>query len=504
MRASVGANGAKNGAQDIDLISKMLWANGYDVLITDKMTNKIMNAIVKAQKKAKAPDQNGIIEPGDKTVKSLKAKYTAEARRIANTPPMYEVSFEGRRILVPQKEYEEQKKRTLVILKNYVGKMSESVTAMGRGHDELVKSKNNQKGFMEWLAINGLHAVYGINYPDEKKRYAAEKALKSFSSAVTMKNFAKIKSTMPVAEKAAAAWNKEFNRWWKEATGAQEDAQWWIATGKTTGWLAVGFFLAPATTAIAGGWGGAVLAAGITGKAKYYVDNLDKVVNGSAKSKLKVQVLSDVAAGQEMAKAAISGGLGKGVDKLVPGFSKRVMGALPGLSKANAEVWVKRVLRGGSAVVDKLVADQIDGVADQVLGKGGKPPAAKSFEQQTGELIWDAVMAAALGELEDGLKNKWDPVKNSATRDMFNSSAAYHQAQADEQLKNWQSRLSVDLTKGAAGGIKGQVVNLVVGRAKGSEKAAKIVDMADRIYANHSAVRVAIDTIVSTEATRRK
>ena len=107
LRASVGANGAKNGAQDIDLISKMLWANGYDVLITDKMTNKIMNAIVKAQKKAKAPDQNGIIEPGDKTVKSLKAKYTAEARRIANTPPMYEVSFEGRRILVPQKEYED-------------------------------------------------------------------------------------------------------------------------------------------------------------------------------------------------------------------------------------------------------------------------------------------------------------------------------------------------------------------------------------------------------------
>lgn len=504
LKGSVGANGAKNNPQDIDLISKMLWANGYDVLISKKMTNKIVNAILKAQKSAKTAEPKGIVEPGGKTILALKAKYTAEARRIANTPPMYEVSFEGKCIFVPQKEYEAQKKRALVLLKSYAEKMNGSLKKIGEGHDILTKAKNNQMGFATWLAINLTHTVHQVSYPDEKKRWDAEKAAKLFTSAVKMKDFAKIKSTMPTAEKAAAAWTKEFNRWWKEATGAEESMQWWISTGKTTGWLAVGFFLAPATTTIAGGWGGAVLAAGITGKAKYYVDNLDTIVNGTAMSALKVHAYSNVAAGKDMAKAAITGGLGKGVDKLVPGFSKRLMDKIPGVSKATAEAYVKRVLRANSAAIGKLVSDQIDQVANQVIGKGGKPPPPKTFVQQFGDLVWTAFLAAAVGELSDGLKTKWNPIETPATRKMFDSSAAYHQAQGNEMISTWKSRLATDLTKGSANGIKGEVANLVVGRAKGTEKSAKIVAIADKVYANHSAVRVAIDVIVSTEAARRK
>ena len=372
---------APNKPADVELVSKMLWTNGHKVEISNKITNKLLQAILKAQKAAKSGDTDGIIKPGDKTVKSLSSKYTAEAQRIAKIPKMYDIDFNGKCYRVSQKEYDAQKARTIKILTAYAAKMQESQKQMAAGHEALLKIRHGEQGFLQWAALSLVHVTYNVEYPNSTLKNTAVKAVNAFESAVKMKDFKKINKMMPTAEKAATAWTKEFNRWWKEAYGGEEKLQWWIATGKTTGWLAVGFFLAPATTVAAGGWGGGVLAAGLTGQAKYYVDNLDTIVNGTPGSLIKVAALSNVAAGKEMAKAALTAGIGASVKLYAPNIVRRLMLRYTWMTKPTAEKWAASAMSSISSAIDGIVSEGMQMAADSMVGKGKAAENPKSFQE---------------------------------------------------------------------------------------------------------------------------
>ena len=478
LTAAVGINTVevKNKPQDVALVSTLLWTSGFKSQPTTKITNGLIEFIKKAQKAAKADAVNGVIKPGDKTMQFLNKNFLAEQRKQGE---MLILKHQGN-IKVSKSVYELERKRALTSLDTYSKKMLDAHNRLAEGHNIVKRCITAREGFLSFVAMRLAHTVSNVQYPKAALGNASSAAVKNFRAAVKSGDFKKIQNTMPVAEKAFNAWSDEMARWWEEATGGRDRLQFGIGVGKTAGWVAVGIFVTPAATAVAGTAGGIALAGGGSKVLEASVNQLVKQVNGQGDPPWKVAKLMAWAAAEGVLTSFAGYKLGGLVDDLAKVLAPRVVARIPSLSLPVAEGWVKRVLLNpAKGALEGIVSDALKSAA-QDTDKTGKPPKAKTWTQYIADRVWDAALSSIVGDLETGLNKKWGPATDARTATLVQSAAAKKGA-ADDLIKAMPTKFAGESGKLGIDEVKKGVVDTVVSRATGKEKPDKIAQMAQSI-----------------------
>src|SRR6056297_1369488 len=105
----------RNAPADVELVRRMLKANGFNVPQGSKVDAGLIKAIHHMQKKAGIRNPDGVVDPGKRTFKAMLPKYEAALKAgevgetVAKPVPMKKIVWKGKELLLTEKDYEKAK-----------------------------------------------------------------------------------------------------------------------------------------------------------------------------------------------------------------------------------------------------------------------------------------------------------------------------------------------------------------------------------------------------------
>lgn len=216
----------KNAAADVDLLRRMLRANGFGVPETGAADAGLLKAIAAHQKKIgfKTPDQ--IIDPVGKSFDTLRPKYDAElaqieadARKLAELE-LVELTYQSKKYMVERAEYEALRDRTLKRIDSYIKTTIRMHYANMDIYDSYLRTAQFSDGVAKAVVQSLIISVGRVRWPDQGLSRASISAVKDLERAHASRDPSAIYDTLPRAEQAIQAFSDDVGRFLEDFGGS--------------------------------------------------------------------------------------------------------------------------------------------------------------------------------------------------------------------------------------------------------------------------------------------
>lgn len=242
-----------NRPEDVDLLRRMLRANGFMVAEFGAVEPGLLKAIEAAQKKAgiKAPD--GVIDPDGKTAGWLRPKFLkAEAARLDDEARLRAMTFvelkmRGERLIIEEREHQKLVDVTLARLEKYI------INTMVRHFERLESLRREQlevammeRGFFKAIGQAVVINVYSVEEPDDRLLRDASRAVWAVQKALMQRDLGALAELLPQADAAVNAFSDEMSRYYRDFGGSAEHFSKVCGLTSTVSFGLIGVLAAPA------------------------------------------------------------------------------------------------------------------------------------------------------------------------------------------------------------------------------------------------------------------
>lgn len=491
----------KNKPADIETLRRMLTANGYKLPETGGFDAKLAACIKGAQKKAGIKAQDGVVIPGDKTDKSLKAKYLLIEKRAANVK-MVVFKIRGKTYELTPEQYEKSKadllKKIEAPTKLLINRFDHSMEHYRFYLDTATMKNGIQDAF--WQAA--ISTVARVKLPDIKVQGKAHDARNALDIALKRKDLAAYCKAMRTAEKDINAFIKEFNAYVKKMNGGGEKLEGGLKVVSSTAFSAAEILAVPvimtytrlppdkaylvSKTASAG-------IESIATDLGKQIAGQDVSFKGSA-GRASYAMAKEVVIGLVGSKIKLKGPL---LTKTMKALSPAITKAFPFVPKGSAQRFAARYIEGFGEDALKSIMENLVKAVEKWL-KSGKPPSGSDVEK----LLTDAVKSAALGGLTNNLgkfNTNWAKKNEQVLRGKLIPMA----------FKKIDSKHVVDaakreiLLKSIMGKIEGKALSYgydkVFETATGHESANALTGMAEKALREDRSITAEIEAMIADE-----
>lgn len=404
----------RNNSQDVELVRKMLKANGLNVAPGNKVDAGLIKAIGAFQKKAgfKWPDK--VVDPGGRTLKALTPKYEAALKQEAKPEakekpiPMKRVKWKGKDLLLTEKDYELVKADIFKKLDRYIKTVISRHDLNLRIYQDYLDTAQIKNGLLNAVSNALIMTWGGIKFPKSSVVTRSIKATGALDRAVKSKNLEMLNTALPEAEQAINEFSAEVERFLKEYIGSGNQVGTALMVTSATSFAVVGVMAAPAVATATGLTAGKAML--VSGASVSMLQSASQEL-GKHASGQKVTVWQSVKA------VAIDGTIGlatagignkvpvKYIEGLCKGLAPRLASKVPYLTVKQLEPFlVKYLAHSGAEVLKASMVAAVNEIGR--TAKTGKVPTEKEFQAALENILFAALTAGALKKL-GGFQKKW-------------------------------------------------------------------------------------------------
>lgn len=404
----------RNNPGDVELVRKMLKANGFNVPQNSKVDAGLIKAINHMQKKAGIKNPDGVIDPGKRTVKAMLPKFETALKDEAKGAteekpiPMKAVKWKGKELLLIEKDYQLVKADIFKQLDRYIKSLISNHKFNLQTYQEYLDTAQLKDGIMSAVAHTMIMTWGGVKYPKQSVVSRSIKATGALERAVMSKSLEQLDTALPEAEKAINAFSAETQRFLKDYIGSGEDVTTGLMVGSAVAFGVVGVMAGPALVA----------ATGMTATKAVLVSGASVSILQSASHELgkhasgqKVTLWGSVKA------VAIDGTIGlatagignkipvKYIQGLCKGLAPRLASKVPYLTVKQLEPFlVKYLAHSGAEVMKASLVEAVNVIGK--MAKSGKVPTEKDLDKALDSILFAALSARALKKL-GGFQKTW-------------------------------------------------------------------------------------------------
>ena len=409
LKGSVGLQGKDqpkvgNNPADVDMLRRMLRANGLMVAETGAVEPGLLKAIEAAQKKAGIKVPDGVVDPKGKTADYLRPKYLrAEAERESDAArvlalKLVEVTLQGEKLLILQKEHEKLVDATLDRLIRYCTTLCRCNEVAQDTYQHYLDVAQLERGLANAVVQAVIVRTFSVKMPDQRAAGAAIRATAALERAMTRRSLQALMDTMPAAEQAVSDFQYEVQRFLREFSGAAEftgnvtaltsSACFAVVGALLTVGLAVpavGMTVAQATAASGSTVG---ILGGMSKELGAQAAGMDVTVAGSV-SRVVLDGIIGAVGGWVTAKIPLGF-----VDDMAKSAAMKFGAYFPGVGAPQVKLFFLTYLQGsGSDTIKSSITESI-GIVGKLV-KEQRTPTQKDFD--------DAVQSVLIAALSGGL-----------------------------------------------------------------------------------------------------
>jgi signal recognition particle subunit SEC65 len=478
----------RNNADDVDLLRRMLRANGLMVAETGAVEGGLLKAIEAAQKKAGIKNPDGVVDPVGKTADWLRPKFVAAEKALAKEQEevqrlkMVELTLEGQKLTILQKEHDKLISDTLDRLERYVKTIIRQDEMAQYNYRHYLDVLTLQKGLANMVVHAVILKAYSVETPDAGVANRSARAAMALQRAMNKRSLDALIETLPEAEAAINAFCDEMGRFLREFGESADSFGFYCKLTSDSCFAVAGALASAALAAPAAGW---------TMARAMAVSNAGVSALSSMSKELGAH-----ASGQDV---TLAGSLGRiAVDttfsiftswltnkipaSFLEGTAKylgmRFAAQFPGIAAPQVKMFFFNYLSGsGTEVVKAAISETVS-----LLGKSVKKweaPSQKDFD----EAYQNVLVALISGGL---MKNMGGFFKNWETdADLYVSRKVIPDLLKQEvkpgSLTDKQTRKLIgDVTQAVSGEVSKAGIGVVVEAATGNESAKELSDIAIR------------------------
>jgi hypothetical protein len=500
LTAPVGRD-VKNAPEDVDLARRMLRANGFMVAEFGPVDGGFLKALEAAQKKAGIRTPDGVLDPLGRTAQSLRQKFLkAEAEREDEEArlralKLVEVTLEGERLVVLQKEHEKLVDVTLDRLERHATLLIRCNTVAQETYRHYLDVAMLERGLANAVVQAVIVRAFSVEMPDGRKASEAIRASGALERAILKRSLQAYMDVLPAAEQAISDFEFEVQRFLREFGGAAHFTGTATAVTSAACFAVVGALATAALTAPAVGMTMAKATA-MSGAGVGALSSLSKELGAHAAG-MDVSVAGSVG---RVVLDGIIGAVGGWVTEKIPlGFvdtlaksaAMRFGAFFPGVGAPQVKLFFVTYLQGAGADTIKTAVTEAIGILGKSI-KEQRVPTQKDFE--------DAVQAVLLAALSGGvMKNLGSFGKN------FEADAELYVGRevVPDLLKRLvgpgvlSDRQTRKLTVDTVNAVSGEVVKagwgVVLEGAKGDEAPAELSKLAIAAFSRDRVLQAQIE-----------
>ena len=390
----------KNAPDDVDMLRRMLRANGLMVAETGAFEPGLLKAIEAAQKKAGIKVPDGVIDPIGKTADWLRPKFLrAEAERASEDArvrdlKLVEMTLQGEKLVILQKEHQKLVEATLDRLIRYCKSVCASHEAAQTHYRHYLDVATMERGLANAVMQAVIVKTFSVKWPDERASHAAIRATGALERAMTQRSLQGLMDTLPAAEQAISDFQFEMNRFSREFQGGAEMTG--IVTGITAtacfavvGVLASAVLVAPAVgltmaqASVASGAGVGVLSS-MSKELGSHAAGMDVSVAGSV-GRVVVDGIIGAVGGWVTEKVPVGF-----VDDMAKSAAMRFGAQFPGVAMPQVKLFFMNYFQGAGSETIKASITESVGIVGK-MAKEQRMPTQKDFAAAV-----DGVLIAAL------------------------------------------------------------------------------------------------------------
>lgn len=411
----------RNDPADVELLRRMLFANGYKVQQGGPAGPDLYREIIKAAGDNGIEMESALVEPNSPLTKALKARYErAKKDGDAGGGGGGEGSGKGIRMLVVEcngktlKMLGEDYKRAVDVvcksLERYINQLARAQTQNRKVLVDYNYAWSSRKSFLESVAQVTTVKAGRIKPIDEALANAAHAAVLAASSAVYGRKIAGLDTKMKEAEKQVSASSRDVDRFLKEFTGSAGNVATVLTATSAVGFAIVGAMAAPI---IAPQLGISVAAAGVLSQGSVAVvsslsTDLGKVTANAADKVTFYQALNNATIDGLVAAATAGignklplGFVGKISEKIAPKIAAKV----GGVSAQQLTPVITRFLTGAGEEGCKSAVGEVMTYLGKKVKAGGMALSSDDFNEAVTKIVLSTVtggLVKKLGEVNDG------------------------------------------------------------------------------------------------------
>ncbi len=215
----------RNHPADVDMLRRMLRANGLMVAETGGVEPGLLKAIEAAQKKAGIKLPDGVVDPVGKTADWLQPKFAraeAEAKsedaRVRDLK-LVEMTLQGEKLVILQKEHQKLVDLTLDRLIRFCKSVCATHEAAQTHYRHYLDVATMERGLANAVVQAVIVKTFSVKWPDERTSHAAIRATGALERAMTQRNLQGLMDTLPAAEQAISDFQYEVNRFSRSCSG---------------------------------------------------------------------------------------------------------------------------------------------------------------------------------------------------------------------------------------------------------------------------------------------
>ena len=482
----------KNKPADVQLVRKMLEANGIGPLGDSKKADAgLLKAIKVYQKKIgfKWPDQ--VIDPGGKTITRLLPKYMATIKK---EEPLVEVKYRGKILTITAKDHEALTKDVFKRLTPYMKSLLRNHKNSMDTLQDYLDTAMMKDGVMNAVTQAIIMNVGSVKMPNQKVVSDSIKASGKLERAMYAKSLAMLDTALPEAEKAINAFNDEIGRFLKDFTGSAQMTATTLSVTSATCFAVVGALAAPVLVTGAGmsAAGAAVTSGAGVGVLQSASQELGKHASGQKVTpweSVRAIVIDGTIGG-------LTGGIGAKIplgfcDDMAKAVAPRLASKVPWMATQQLEKYIANFLSGSGQEAIKGAINE----AIKLLGsmmKSGKVPTEKEFNEAVSNALRSALLGGLLKNL-GSFQKKWTYKHKETLQGQILPDRFAHLAKKNDIPNVIKAKMYADVMNKVSGEALKVGYDAVIKRSSGSESDSQLTDLAAKAIEKDRRLQVLID-----------
>lgn len=403
----------KNNASDVELVRKMLNANGYPKLnINTKADGALFRLIGAFQKSIGIKEPDEIIDPGGRTFNALLPKYKVVLDKPPAEPPkdlpkLYEFSYLGRKYLITERDLKSARAAAIKALEPLVmGRVRMGVTYF-QMYTKILERANIRNDFLDALVHS--YIVPKGKIPKSKTATKAGNANNGLLVAYRSGDTANLSKALIEWEDAVPAFEAEIIEYHKELQAGALTAMKVIKVSRMVSFTILAAVAAPHLAA--GSFlstNSAIAVSAVTAKViQSAAEELEKKAGGEkvtwSSGVMNVSLDGIIGTLTQGLLSKIDGSLiTRMANRLAPEMARR----LHGISEAQLNPFLREYLKGSGKEILKSGSEQVLNIMGD-MAKTGRAPTAKMVEDGFKDTLYSALTSGLLKNLVD-FEASWD------------------------------------------------------------------------------------------------